>query len=148
MVRSDQRIKRRVYEILEVAAPGDRTSRYTDIFIMTLIILNVIVVILETVNSLYEEHSIFFYRFDFLSVMVFSAEYVLRIWSCTSDERYSGPIRGRIRFMVTPLAIIDLMAILPFYLPMVIADLRFMRSIRLFRLFRLFSLPPKVFTLI
>jgi len=135
-----QKIKRRVYKILEVAAPGDRASRYTDILIMTLILLNVIVVILETVEQLSTRYQHIFNAFDFFSVMVFTIEYILRIWSCTTDERFSSPVRGRLRFLFTPMALIDLVAILPFYLPLVVADLRFVRVIRLFRLFRLFKM--------
>lgn len=136
----NQRIKKRIYEILEVASPGDRASKYTDIFIMGLIILNVTAVILETVESLYIRYSTYFHLFDLFSVIVFSTEYLLRIWSCTINPKFSNSIRGRIRFIFTPLAIVDLLAILPFYLPMIMTDLRFVRSIRLFRLFRLFKM--------
>jgi len=63
------------------------------------------------------------------------------MWSCTSDPYFRRPVIGRLRYAATPMAIIDLVAILPFWLPMFIEmDLRFVRALRLFRLFRLFKI--------
>jgi voltage-gated potassium channel len=135
-----QRIKRRTHEILDVGTSGDTVSRFMDIFLMALIMLNVIVVILETVEEQYFLYGQLFRTFDTFSVIIFTVEYVLRIWSCTSDERYSNPLGGRVRFALTPLLVIDLVAILPFYLPMVFPDLRFLRVMRIFRLFRIFKM--------
>ena len=141
MLRDMDRVKRRVYEILERAAPDDRASKAVDIGIMTLILLNVAAVTLETVQSLYRRYSTFFGAFETFSVAVFTVEYVLRLWSCTTEEKFSRPVAGRLRFAATPLAVVDLLAVLPFYLPMFLPlDLRFIRAIRLFRLFRLFKL--------
>ena len=68
-------------------------------------------------------------------------EYVLRLLVCPFDPRYSSPVRGRVRYVFSYLAVIDLLAILPFYLPVLIPfDLRFLRIVRLFRLIRLFKL--------
>jgi len=135
------RVQRRVYEILERAAPEDRASKIVDIGIMALILLNVTAVILETVQSLYRKYAFAFTAFEAASVGVFTVEYILRLWSCTTEERFRRPVAGRLRFVATPLAVVDLLAILPFYLPMFLPlDLRFIRAIRLFRLFRLFKL--------
>lgn len=135
-----ERMKTRIYRILEATEKGDISSRIFDIFIITLISLNILAVVLETVQSLRAIWGWFFTVFELVSVIVFSVEYILRLWSCTSDQRYSGRIMGRIIFAFTPLAIIDLVAVLPFYLPMLIAvDLRFVRALRLFRIFRLFK---------
>lgn len=63
---------------------------------------------------------------------IFTLEYVLRIWSCTSEPRYSHPVLGRLRFAFTPLLIIDFLALLPFYLPLLgLEDLRTLRALRL-----------------
>lgn len=134
-------IQRRAYEILEVASPGDLPSKIFDIFIIILIILNVIAVILDTVKSISIRHAIFFRTFEIFSLAVFTVEYVLRVWTCVVNEKFRHPITGRFRFMLTPLAIVDLLAVLPFYLPMVERlDLRVIRVLRLFRIFRLFKL--------
>lgn len=133
-------MKRWVHEILEVSPPGNRVSRIVNLSIMALIVLNVVAVILETVEELFSTYDPLFQAFDTFSVAVFSIEYLLRVWSSTADEEFASPVRGRLSFMRTPLAFIDLVAILPFYLPLLFVDLRFVRAIRLFRLFRLFKM--------
>jgi len=137
-------LKKRLFEILEVAAPGDIPSRICDTFIMGLIIANVIAVMLATMPPL-KLYRTLFDSFEVFSVVVFTIEYVLRIWTCTINDTFRHPIRGRLRFAVTPLAMIDLLAILPFYLEIIlpaakIVDLRALRALRLFRVFRLFKL--------
>ena len=128
-------MKQRVYEILEVGDEGDRVSRAVDLFILILIELNVFCVVLVTVQPLNELWGIYFEKFEVFSVSVFSIEYLLRVWSCTANPKYAHPILGRLRFMMSPLGLIDLLAILPFFL-MTFLDLRFLRAARLFRLFR------------
>jgi voltage-gated potassium channel len=73
-------------------------------------------------------------------VVVYSVEYVLRLWSCTSDPATAHPLRGRLAVAGRPMQIVDLLAILPFYLQLLIPglDLRFVRALRLFRIFRVF----------
>lgn len=136
-----KRIKERLYEILEIAAVGDITSKLFDIFIITLITLNVIAVILATVERLDSQYQYYFRIFEIFSVTIFTIEYLLRLWVCTINRNFRNSITGRIKYIFTPFAIIDLLAILPFYLPMIIPlDLRFVRAVRFFRLFRLFKL--------
>ena len=82
----------------------------------------------------------FFSYFEVVSVIIFSIEYLLRVWSCTTNNKYKHPLWGRIKFIFSPFALVDLFAILPFYLPMIFPfDLRFIRIIRLLRIFRLFK---------
>ncbi len=131
-------VQKRLFQILELAEAGDAASRVFDVFILTLISTNVIAVLLETIESYAVAHRDFLRAFELFSVAIFTVEYCLRLYSCTSTAKYSRTVVGRIRFAVTPLAIVDLMAILPFYLPMLIPlDLRFIRALRLLRLFRL-----------
>ncbi|MDX1639468.1 MAG: ion transporter [Balneolaceae bacterium] len=133
--------KDQIHEILERADEKGSVSFYVDIFIITLIILNVAAVILSTVGWIEQAYGIYLEYFELFSVAVFSIEYAGRVWSVTSDSRYAGIISGRFRYMISPLALIDLFAILPFYLPMFFAvDLRFIRALRLMRLLRLLKL--------
>lgn len=134
------KIKKRVFEIVEAAKPGDKASKVFDIFIITLIILNVIAIICASVRSLSSNYSLFFKIFEIISVVIFTIEYILRIWSVNIWEKYKGIFLGRLKYAVTPMILIDLFAILPFYIPMVIPiDLRFLRVIRLIRIFRIFK---------
>lgn len=133
--------KKKIHEILTLANPGDMTARIFYFFIMALISLNVIAVILESIESLAIRYKDFFWSFEVFSVAVFTVEYFLRLWTANIDPRFKGHITGRIRYSLTPMALIDLVAIIPFYLPMFITvDLRFVRILRLFRLFRLFKM--------
>lgn len=135
------KIKKRIFEIIEKAARGDQISRLFDLFIMSLIFLNIVAIILETVKSISVNFSGVFRFFEIFSVIVFSLEYILRLWVCILNEDYQHPVKGRIKYMLTPLAVVDLLAVLPFYLPMVmVLDLRFLRAIRLLRLLRLLKI--------
>lgn len=129
-------ISRRIWSILEIAEKGDKVSRAFDVFIMSLILVNIIAVILETVQSVQLRVSRFFTIFEIISVSIFAVEYLLRIAVCVTDSRYSHPILGRIKYAITPLAIIDLCAIMPFFLVVLKIDLRFIRVFRLFRILR------------
>jgi voltage-gated potassium channel len=137
---SYESFKRRTYQIVERVGADDREGYAFDLFIMALIILNVTAVMIETVETLAAPAARFLRAFEVFSVIIFSVEYLLRLWSCTSDARYAGPIGGRLRYALTPLALIDLLAIAPFFLEFLAVDLRFIRSLRLFRLLRIFKL--------
>jgi len=131
-------IRRRIFEILQPVHDGGSSSRAFDIFIVTLILLNVIAVTMETIPGWSEAYDPWFRAIEVASVAVFTVEYVLRIWSCTSDPRFAHPIFGRLKMMITPMSLVDLAAILPFYLPMLIpVDLRIARALRLMRIFRI-----------
>jgi voltage-gated potassium channel len=135
------RLKARVHELIEAQALHSRLERGINFFLMGLIFLNVLAVVLETERPLGLRHRLVFHWFDVVSVMIFSAEYILRLWSCTESADFRHPVWGRLRYLLTPLAAIDLLAILPFYLPMILSvDLRFLRALRLFRIFRLLKL--------
>ena len=128
-------LRRKVWGIIAVAKPGDRGSRYFDIFILSLIFLNVLAVILSSVQFYLEQWEVFFDVFERFSVFVFSIEYLFRIWSCVEDPRFQEPVFGRFRFSMQIMPVIDLLAILPFYLPLF--GFEDNRSLRVFRLLRL-----------
>lgn len=138
-------LKQRAHEILGVSIPGDQFGYYFDRFIIVLILLNVLAITLETVASINAVYANFFIYFEVFSVVIFTLEYICRVWSCTEDvdNDYSRPVMGRIRFMFTPMAIIDLIAFLPFYLtPFFAIDLRLLRVLRLLRLLKLIHYSP------
>lgn len=129
-------MRKRIYEIMEVGKPGDTLSKSFDFFIIALIGLNIIALILESIESIRVFSPNFFRNFEYFSVSIFSVEYILRIWSCVENPAYEKSLSGRLRFSFTPLAVIDLLAILPFYLPFIGFDLRFLRAFRMMRIFR------------
>jgi voltage-gated potassium channel len=130
-------LKIRIWEIVEVARPGDKASRVFDISILSLIFLNVIAVIIGSVQSIQDRWGSFLNVFETASVAVFTVEYVARLWSCTEDPRFSQPVLGRFWYLFRMMSIIDLLAILPFYLPYLGVDLRSLRVLRLLRILRI-----------
>jgi len=133
-------IRNRVFEIVEAGAKETLLSRGFDIFMMTLILTNVVVVVIETVEAHAAQYEAFFYTFEVFSVAIFTVEYVLRIWACVEDphRRYLRPVMGRLKYAISPMAVIDLLAFLPFYLSVFIdVDLRFLRVFRLLRILKL-----------
>jgi voltage-gated potassium channel len=133
-----KRIRSKVYEIHHASVIQTKLARNLNIFLLGLIFSNVLAVILETVQALSLRYKSFFDWFEVISVAIFTIEYILRLWSWTENEKYQHPIFGRLKYALSPLAVIDLMAILPFFLPMFIPiDLRHLRALRLFRIFRI-----------
>lgn len=137
----ERSIRLRTYEIIEKASSDDKQSRIFDTFIISLIILNVIFVILESFNSLKLRYGLFFYWFELISVIIFTGEYLLRLWTSQYKFPNTTPPKAVIKYIFSFMALIDLAAILPFYLPMFISlDLRFLRILRLTRLLRILKI--------
>lgn len=131
-----KKIKRRVFEIIEKAEKGDVPSMIFDVFILILIIVNVLSVFIETFK-ISDNIRAMLYKIEVFSVVVFSAEYVLRVWTADLLHEDMMPWKARLKYMFSFMALIDLFAILPFYIPLVITvDLRILRMLRLVRLLR------------
>lgn len=130
-------LRNRIWEIVEVGQEGDHLSRKFDSVILCLIFLNVLAVIGGSVESIDDQYGAVLNLFEFISVLVFTIEYVARIYACTTDPQFYSPILGRVRFVLSPMAIVDLLAILPFFLPFIGIDLRYLRVLRLLRILRI-----------
>lgn len=127
--------------LLHPALGNTLADRLVNLFIIVLILLNVIAVMLETVPDIYTRNRLFFYYFDMGSVVIFTVEYLLRVWSVNADPRYRHSFYGRLRYIVSNEALINLLVILPFYLHLFIGlDLRALQVLRLLRLLRVFHL--------
>jgi len=131
--------RRRTAELLQSGKQGDRLSRALDVFLIALIFTNVLAIILGSVGDIYHNYQQELMLLEVASISAFTIEYFLRIWSCVElEDEYQAPFWGRIRYMFTPMALIDLIAIVPFYLVFFVAmDLRFLRVFRLLRIFKL-----------
>ncbi|MFA4878108.1 MAG: ion transporter [Methanoregula sp.] len=134
-------LKNSIYHVMEGEADGNVAARYFNYCMIFLIVLNVIVVVLETVPWIYDRFFWIFTTIDVISFSAFTVEYILRLWICTTNPVFKNPITGRVHYAATPFAIIDLLAIAPFYLPLLIpVDLRFLRILRLLRIIRVLKL--------
>lgn len=117
-----------------------RLGRTVTSVIVFLILANVLTVIIESHTSPGDSVTLPLAIFEACSVIIFSIEYVFRVWSCVEDPRFANRF-GRIRFCLTFASLVDIAAILPFYVSVgVIADARVLRSLRLLRFFRVFKL--------
>ena len=128
--------RKKIWVLLEPAKENDVLSRFVDIFLLILIFLNVLMVILETVEDLFLNYNKFFRIFEYFSVLIFSLEYVGRFWSCIEDNHDGGSVlKIRIKYLFSFPALVDLMAILPSLLAFIFpsVDLRFIRVLRIFR---------------
>lgn len=111
-----------------------------------LILANVAATVIESLPAVHgnAEWSQAFHAFDGVSVAIFTVEYLLRLWTCTEEEHYRHPLWGRMKWMISPMAIIDVLAIAPFYVGLAVhhetIDLRFVRMLRLVRILRVLKL--------
>jgi voltage-gated potassium channel len=133
------RIRQRTFEVIEVGRPDDTLSRIVDDLIMTLVAGNVAAVILESVNVFQQTYEDLFLGFEQISIAVFTAEFICRFWAARERGESSGdPWQRRLRYVLSPMAIIDMLAIAPFYLGQFVSfDLRFLRILRLLRVVKL-----------
>ena len=139
-----KRIKRTVFEVIQVstdASEHDRiASRIFDDIIMALIVFSVLSVFICTFTIPDWLFQILI-RIEFVSIIIFTVEYALRIWTANLLFPELNPVRARIRYILSPMAIIDLVAILPVILPILhtynLVGFRVFRLVRLLRIFKL-----------
>ncbi len=133
-------IKDRIFEIITSPEKPSKASKIFDIFIICLIILNVITVIADTFKLPAWAGNIMWW-IEVVSVVIFTIEYLLRIYVADLLFPELGPVRSRLRYLRSFMAVIDLLAILPFYIPYLIPiDLRVLRMLRIIRLLRIFKI--------
>jgi len=113
-------------------------SKAFNIFIITVIIINCIAMVFETVGEFHKSNPQLFNIIEIISVLIFTVEYLLRLWSFSAAKGYKP--WGRLRYMMQPMMIIDLLAILPFYIASSGLDLRAVRILRIFRALRILKL--------
>ena len=131
-------LQKLIHEKLDPSDRTDRVGRYLDLFLITLIAINVAAVVLETVSSINARFHTAFWVIEVISVAVFSVEYIARVWASPEHPEFQDKAHPRLAYMLSPLALIDLLAILPFYLGFIVdMDLRFLRVLRLLRILKL-----------
>ncbi|RMH62423.1 MAG: ion transporter [Zetaproteobacteria bacterium] len=129
------KLRVRAYRIVEESET--LPARLFNGFIIGLILVNVGAIVLESVEPVYQAHPTLFYALEVFSVAVFTIEYLLRVWVSVENSS-KPPLRARIRYIFSFMALVDLLAILPFYLSMFVGiDTRLLRILRLLRIFKL-----------
>ena len=131
------RLRAQVFAILHEPDPGNRLARWFNYVLAGLIVVNAIAITLESVAGISTTLALTLSWIEAISTGVFIVEYLARIWTCVEQGRLSRPIQGRLRWMLQPIALLDLIAIVTYWTPW---DLRFLRVIRLVRLLKIFHL--------
>jgi len=129
-------MKNHIYNLLRSDHPS-KASRVFDYVIMCLILLSLIEIVLESFPYFKGRRHIVLEVVEWVTIVVFSVEYIMRLY--TADLKYPDSKWPIVRFIFSVSGIIDLLAILPFYLPFMGLDLRFIRSLRLLRLLVIFK---------
>ena len=134
-------IQVRLFQILESEVKHDLSARFCSIFIATIVLLNIVAVVLGSVNTLYQRWSIYFDYFEWFSIILFSVEYLLRIWASGArfPPGHGNSWRGRKAYILSFYGLIDLIALAPYFLQVLIPglDLRIVRAVRLVRVFKI-----------
>jgi voltage-gated potassium channel Kch len=117
-------------------------QKFFDKWISILIVVNLFALVFEHVPGVFEPNAHWFHYFDIFSVAVFTVEYLLRLYMAPEDPDFAAKRNARTSYVFSPFAIIDLLAIAPFYLqylgiPLDLRALRFLRLLRILKLFRI-----------
>jgi voltage-gated potassium channel len=109
--------RKSLYDFLELDYPRTRGKVLFRTFMYVLISVNIVLVIFESAPELPYGISGISYAIYELSIAVFILLYILRLWVCVEDPRFSRPFSGRLLFMATPYAVVDLAVIIAFTIP-------------------------------
>ena len=133
-------LRKKVFQILEGDSQEYPIAKHLNLLLVILILANVVAIIFESDHTISQQYATQFALFDKFSVIIFSIEYLVRIWSCVEkrhSKRHSSS-EIRLRYIISPSAIIDLIAIAPFFISFfIVIDLRYLRLLRILRLLKL-----------
>jgi voltage-gated potassium channel len=144
-------LRRRVYLLLEQGPVGDGMSLWVDRCLVALILTNLLAVVLESVPSLSAQYASAFGVIEVVSLIVFTIEYLLRLWVAAEHlpHRHLNPTRARLKYVLSPAGLVDLIAVLPFWLaPLLPADLRVLQVFRIVRFFKFARYSPAMRSLL
>jgi voltage-gated potassium channel len=150
-LRARTDLRRRLFEILESGSVGDRTSLLVDRAIITLIVFNLVAATVESVPTLAERYAVELDALEYFSLVVFSVEYVARLWCAVEYAPYRRltPVMARLKYAVSGIGLVDLLAVLPFWLAMVLsADFRFVLVLRMIRFLKIARYSPAMRSLL
>ncbi len=139
------RLRRRAYEILEQAQPSDRWAARVHLFLIIAIVVSVMSVVLESVPSLHDRYGRVFIVVEYISIVVFTVEFLLRLWAAVDYPpfRHLPSKAARLAFLRSGGAVVDLLTVLPFYVGLFLeADLRAFIVLRLLRFLKLARYSP------
>ncbi len=131
--------KRNLFLVLDDHKSRKPLNRLFHGLLFFLIIVSSLILIIESVKSISTQYKAILFGLEVITMTFFSIEYVLRVYTCTEIHRYSHPIFGRLRYVVTPLMLIDILSIIPFYLLIFSSNFSGFYIFSIFRVLRLFK---------
>ena len=143
-------LRKRLVSLFDDDAQQNRTTQYFNGALALLIVVNVSGVILESVEPIRAGHPTIFFMIEHVATAIFAAEYALRVWTAVDlhSGRFRDPLWGRLRYVVSFFALVDLVSILPAVLGLLGAgDLRVLRLLRFLRMLKL-TRHSRIFALI
>jgi len=132
--------RQQVYALLNPTETSGELHTMLDSFVVWWVLISVLAVIFESVESVHYVLNVEFVVVDSIAVAIFSLEYLFRLYSCVESPEYKGALLGRYKYAKAPLAIIDFLAVIPFFLEALLHHLFDLRFLRIFRLMRLLKL--------
>ena len=132
--------RQHVHAIVWPSRFGGQINKFCDLFIIVWVLISVLSVLLETVETVHYILAMEFAVLDSIAVAVFTTEYLMRMYSCVEDPKYRAAIAGRAKYGFTLGALIDLLAVLPFFMEALLHHLFDLRFLRIFRMLRLLKL--------
>jgi voltage-gated potassium channel len=142
--------RHRAYVLLEGGQSGGFFGHVIEVVLVSLIIANVLAYTLQSIPDIGTRYDRLFTWLEMISVVVFTIEYLMRIWTAPEDPTVTrGRLWGRISFALRPMMLIDLISFAPAYIAIFIPfiDLRFLRLVRLLRLLKIARYSPALSTL-
>lgn len=133
-------LRRRLYQALEPSQHHGSGLSLLNRFIVAAIVLSVVFAVVESEHDFYDQAPALFHWIEFGFSLVFLIEYVARLWVAPEDPRYRGGFRGRLRYALTPAALLDLLAVTPLLLHAVGGEAYVVRMLRVVRVLRLAKL--------
>jgi len=131
-------VRQTINALVNETPTSGRLHHQIDFIFIFFIITSVIAVFLETIPSIHDPLVTEFYWFDRIAIAVFTIEFLLRVYASAEEAPHKSALAARLGFLQKPTAIVDLIAIAPFYLQFIIAvDLRFVRVLRVLRVLKL-----------
>jgi voltage-gated potassium channel len=140
LLNKDRTFRQKIHALVFPSPYGGTMQNIFEVFIAVWVLLSVIAVVLESVQSVHYILNLQFVILDAVAVAIFTVEYCMRLYSCVEEPGYKGAFLGRIKQAKSPSTFIDFLAVLPFYLEVFLHHLFDLRFLRVFRLARLLKL--------
>ena len=144
-------LRRRVYEVLEHGPIGDFRARLASRLLIMLIVINLVAIALESIPSLEVAYRAEFIAVEIVSLVVFTGEYLLRLWVAVehAPNRHLPALRARLNFVRSPAGLIDLVSVVPFWFAFVTpAEFRVILALRIVRFLKLARYSPALRSLL